>query len=79
METRKVGERGQVTIPKKIREEEKIRGGDEVIFEKERGRIYLKKKQKKEKLKECYKKMAERDKKINKEMFKASKEALGRI
>ena len=41
--TRRVGERGQVTIPKWIREQEGITGGDEVVIDREDGKIVIRK------------------------------------
>ena len=40
----KVAERGQVTIPKKIRDEHGFRPGVEIDFVVEEGRVFLKKK-----------------------------------
>lgn len=73
---RKVGERGQVTIPKEIRDKQGIKGGDQVEIKEEDGSVIIKKENNKEKLKEGYQKMANRDKKISEEMIAASKEAL---
>jgi AbrB family looped-hinge helix DNA binding protein len=41
--TRRVGERGQVTIPKWLREEFGIEGGDEVRIESDEGKITIRK------------------------------------
>ena len=38
---RRVGERGQVTLPKELREEFDISGGDEVKIRKESGKIII--------------------------------------
>lgn len=75
-EKRKVGERGQVTIPKKIREEEGISGGDEVTIKDENGTIIIEKEKLTEELAEGYQKMSERSKKISEEMLQASKESV---
>ena len=40
-EKRRVGERGQVTLPKELREEFGISGGDEVEIRKESGKIVI--------------------------------------
>jgi len=76
VEVRKVGKRGQVTIPKSIRNKENIKGGDKVeIFEKD-GEIIIKTIDKTEELKEAYQEMSKQSKKISEEMLTASKEAL---
>ncbi len=62
-ETRKVGERGQITIPKKFREEKKIKGGDKVELRKEKGKIIVKKAEI-EDLGEAYRDAAERAEKV---------------
>jgi AbrB family looped-hinge helix DNA binding protein len=75
--TRKVGERGQVTIPKDIREKENIRSGDEVEFHDEDGEVTIKKKEDlEERLKEGYKAMAEKSQRMSEEMLNASSEAI---
>ncbi|KXA88525.1 AbrB family transcriptional regulator [candidate division MSBL1 archaeon SCGC-AAA259D14] len=75
-EKRKVGRRGQVTIPKRIRDKEGIEGGDEVVVKDEGGLIIIEKRELTEELAEGYRKMAERDRKISEEMLTASEEAL---
>ena len=74
-----VGERGQITIPKTIREIENLKPKDRVIVKIENEKIVVEKalgKQEKEKLMiEGYKKMAELDKEIEEEMKHVSKEA----
>ena len=76
VEVRKVGKRGQVTIPKSIRNKENIKGGDKVeIFEKD-GEIIIKTIDKTEELKEAYQEMSKQSKKISEEMLTASKEVL---
>ena len=75
--TRKVGERGQVTIPKDIRDEENIQSGDEVEFYNENGELVIKKKENlEERLKEGYKAMAEKSREISEEMIGVSSEAI---
>lgn len=73
---RKVGERGQITLPKKMREELGIAGGDKVVIQEESGRIEVEKKDRKEELVEGYRKTKERDRNISEEMLKASGEVL---
>ncbi len=76
VEVRKVGKRGQVTIPKSIRNKENIKGGDKVeIFEKD-GEIIIKTIDKTEELKEAYQEMSKQSKKMSEEMLTASKEVL---
>jgi len=76
VEVRKVGKRGQVTIPKSIRNKENIKGGDKVeIFEKN-GEIIIKTIDKTEELKEAYQEMSKQSKKISEDMLTASKEGL---
>ncbi|MFH1246884.1 MAG: AbrB/MazE/SpoVT family DNA-binding domain-containing protein [Candidatus Micrarchaeota archaeon] len=74
-----VGERGQITIPKAIREKEGLKAQDRVVVKIENDRIVVEKtlsKQAKEKLMaEGYKKLAWLDKEIEEEWKYASKEA----
>jgi AbrB family looped-hinge helix DNA binding protein len=74
-----VGERGQITIPKTIREIDGIKPKDKLIVKKENGKIIVEKvlgkKEKEELMKEYYTKYAERDKQINKEWEVVDKEA----
>lgn len=72
---RRVGERGQVTIPKEFRDEEGLRAGDTVEFEDRDGEIVIKKVERTEELKEAYTEMAERDLEVHEEWKHASKEA----
>jgi AbrB family looped-hinge helix DNA binding protein len=75
-ETRKVGERGQVTIPKRLREKENIRSGDELEFVEENGEIFVRKKDDLEQeLIEGYEAMGEKDSKTAEECKHVSKEA----
>ena len=73
---RKVGKRGQITIPKEIREKEDIKGGDEVKIIEKDGELVIKKLDDREKLKEAYQKMAEQNREISEEMLNATKEAI---
>ncbi len=74
-----VGERGQITIPKIIREKENLKKKDKVIVKIEDGKIVvekaLSKKEKEKLLIEGYKKMAKQDLKIEEGWKYASKEA----
>ena len=74
-----IGERGQITIPKDIREKEGLKPKDKVIIKIKDNKIVVEKslsKQEKEKLMiEGYKKMAKRDKEIAEEMKYVSREA----
>ena len=74
-----VGERGQITIPKIIRELEQIRPKDRVIVKVENEKVVVEKllgkKEKEELMKEYYTKYAELHKKINKEWEIVDKEA----
>lgn len=74
-----VGERGQITIPKAIREIEGIKAKDRIIVKIEDHKIVvekaLSKKEKEELIKEYYQKYYEFEKKINKDWEHVSKEA----
>ncbi|MGM0511002.1 MAG: AbrB/MazE/SpoVT family DNA-binding domain-containing protein [Thermoplasmatota archaeon] len=73
-----VGERGQVTIPKSIREKEHLHSGDKVIVSERNGDIIIKKADISEVLKEGYQNLAKQSEDISEEMLTASKEALER-
>jgi len=75
IETRTVGERGQVTIPKELREQLGITGGDEVVVREEDGRVIIERQTVRERLAEGYRERAERDRRIDKEMAGVSGEA----
>ena len=72
---RKVGDRGQVTIPKELRDRRGIEGGDEVEFVEVDGEIILKPPTDEERLAEGYRKRAERSRELAEEMEEASAEA----
>jgi AbrB family looped-hinge helix DNA binding protein len=72
---RKVGERGQVTIPKDLRERRGIEGGDEVVFFEEEDEIIIRPPVNEERLAEGYQKRAERALDLAREMTDASSEA----
>ncbi len=73
-----VGQRGQVTIPKSIREKEHIHSGDKVVVSDRNGEIVIKKADMSEELKEGYQNLAEQSIEMSEEMLTASKEALQR-
>jgi AbrB family looped-hinge helix DNA binding protein len=73
--TRKVGKRGQVTIPKELRERRGIEGGDEIVFVEVDDEIRIKPPTDEERLAEGYQKRAERSRELVDEMEAASSEA----
>ena len=72
---RKVGERGQVTIPKELRDRYGINSGDEIEFIELNHEIVLKPSTDEERMAEGYQKRADRSRKLVKEMDVASSEA----
>ena len=74
-EERKVGERGQVTIPKDLREKLDIHGGDEVIIHEEDGKITIEKPVSRDELAEGYRQYAEPSEALAEEMDGVSREA----
>lgn len=72
---RKVGDRGQVTIPKELRERRGIEGGDEVIFVEVDDEIRIKPPMDEERLADGYRKRAERSRQLAEELEAASAEA----
>lgn len=77
--TRKVGERGQVTIPKILRERRGIEGGDEVVFVEDNGEIRIKPPTDETRLAEGYRRRAERSRTLAEDMEGASTEATERL
>ena len=73
--TRKVGDRGQVTIPKELRDRRGIEGGDEVEFVEVDSEIVIKPPTDKERLAEGYRERAERSQQLAEEMEPVSSEA----
>lgn len=74
-EHRRVGARGQVTIPQALRDEFGIRGGDEVVIREEDGKLVIERSVSREDMIEGYRKRAGRSRKLVDEMEKVSAEA----
>lgn len=74
-EERKVGERGQVTLPKELREKLGIHGGDAVLVHEEDGKITIEKPLSREELAEGYRRRAAESKALAEEMDGISREA----
>lgn len=74
-EKRRVGERGQVTLPKELREEFDIRGGDEVEIRKDSGKIVIEKPVTRDDIAAGYQARAEQLRELDEEMDGVSREA----
>ncbi len=74
-ETRRVGERGQVTLPKRLRESFDISGGDEVEIREEGGKIVIEKPITRDELAAGYRNRADRDGKLADAFDGTSREA----
>lgn len=74
-EERTVGERGQVTLPKELREKLGIHGGDEVLVHEEDGKITIEKPTSREELAEGYRQYAAASEALEEEMAGTSREA----
>lgn len=74
-ERRKVGERGQVTLPKDLREQLDIHGGDEVVVHEENGRVVIEKPITRADLEEGYRRRGEQMRELADEMAGVSREA----
>ncbi|WP_080510878.1 AbrB/MazE/SpoVT family DNA-binding domain-containing protein [Halorubrum californiense] len=74
-----MGDRGQVTIPKALRERRSIKGGDEIEFVEVNDEIIHKPPTDEERLAEEYRKRAERSRELAKELEEASAEATGHL
>jgi AbrB family looped-hinge helix DNA binding protein len=74
-EKRKVGQRGQVTLPKELRDRFGIHGGDAVLVHEEGGKIVIEKPATREELTEGYRRHAKRTQKLTEEMDGVSQEA----
>jgi len=72
---RTVGDRGQVTIPKGLREAFGIEGGDEVVVHEESNKIVIEKPVSEADLAEGYRRRAERDGQLAEELAGVSREA----
>jgi AbrB family looped-hinge helix DNA binding protein len=72
---RKVGERGQVTLPKELREKLDIHGGDKVLVHEEGGKITIEKPVTREELAEGYRRRAAESEALASEMDGVSREA----
>jgi AbrB family looped-hinge helix DNA binding protein len=72
---RKVGKRGQVTLPKELREKLGIHGGDEVVVHEEDGKITIEKPVTREELGEGYRRRAAEAEALTAEMDGVSREA----
>jgi AbrB family looped-hinge helix DNA binding protein len=74
-EKRKVGKRGQVTLPKGLRERLGISHGDEVVVREKDGKVVIETSVSKEDLAEGYRRRSERMEEIAEEMQGTSDEA----
>lgn len=74
-ERRRVGERGQVTLPKELREAFDIRGGDEVEIRKAAGKIVIEKPITREEIAAGYRARAEQYRELDDAMDAVSHEA----
>lgn len=74
-ERRKVGERGQITLPKELREKFDISGGDEVLVQEDDGRITVEKPVDRETLAEGYRQYAAESAALDAEMADVSRES----
>lgn len=72
---RKVGERGQVTIPKELRERFGITGGDEVVIHEEGGKLVIERSTTREELAEGYRQRAQQSRDLADEFAGISTEA----
>jgi len=72
---RRVGQRGQVTIPKAFREQFGIEGGDDVVFHEEDGKLVIDRPVTAEDLAEGYRHRSERDHDLAEELAGVSREA----
>ena len=76
---RKVGERGQITLPKELREKLGIHGGDEVLVYEEDGKITIEKPVTREELAEGYRRRAAESEALSGELDGVSREANERL
>ncbi|MFC7082305.1 AbrB/MazE/SpoVT family DNA-binding domain-containing protein [Halorussus caseinilyticus] len=78
-EKRKVGERGQITLPKDLRKRFGIHGGDEVIVSEEDDKIVIETPVSEADLAEGYRRRADRDREIADAFDGVSREAAERV
>ena len=78
-ERRKVGKRGQVTIPKELRERFGIKGGDDVVIREEAGKLVIERSVTREELAEGYRQRAQRTRELESELEGVSTEANGHL
>ena len=64
-----------MTLPKRLREQLRIHGGDEVVVREDEGRIVIEKPVTREELAEGYRRRANRDRNLADEMDGTSREA----
>ncbi|ERH08251.1 MAG: looped-hinge helix DNA binding domain, AbrB family [Halonotius sp. J07HN4] len=76
---RKIGERGQITIPKELRERHGLKSGEEIAIIETDDEIVLKPPTDEERLAEGYRKYADRSRALAEEMEDASTEATERL
>ena len=76
---RKIGERGQITIPKELRERHGLKSGEEIAIIEADDEIVLKPPTDEERLAEGYRKHADRSRTLAEEMESASTEATERL
>ena len=74
-ERRKIGERGQVTIPKELRERFGMKGGDDVVIYEEGGKLVIERSVTREELAEGYRQRANRTRELADELEGVSTEA----
>ena len=74
-ERRKIGKRGQVTIPKELRERFGIEGGDDVLIHEEAGKLVIERPVTREELAEGYRQRAQRTSELADELEGVSTEA----
>ncbi len=74
-ERRRIGERGQVTIPKKLREQFGFEGGDDVVIYEEGGKLVIERSVTREEVAEGYRQRAQRTRELADELEGVSSEA----
>jgi len=74
-ERRKIGKRGQVTIPKELRERFGIKGGDDVLIHEEAGKLVIERPVTREELAEGYRQRAQQTRELADELEGVSTEA----